>query len=465
MTSVTARDDEADIGVRHGHWVQLRLTRAAGGVAATQLVCRPDRPSRVLSSVPAPEGRSLIARGGGNSQGDAALNDAGAVLLTRRLDRILSFESDSGILVAEAGVTAGDVMRTFLLRGHMLAVCPAHHAATLGGAIATDAHGGNHVHAGSFGDHVVWLDLVTPRGELRRISRDEEPQIFEATVGGMGLTGIIVRAALRLSAVASPFVAVRRQAVGSLDALVEQLEQAAHAHEHVRAWIDALAGGLAEGRGTLETADIIPGARRTWRPARQPWSPGPWTALARILPSRLLLRALGERRYRQAKAGGPTRIAPLDRFLFQDATAAWRALHGGVGFTRFHCVVPLDGAAVAIRRLLDLARRGGGTMFATAQAMGKQGRGMLTFARPGVSLALDLPARSAPVELMHRLERETLDRGGRVLLSCDAHLTDHGFAAMYSRLDEFRAVLARIDPEMRMQSDMARRLRLRDYVV
>jgi decaprenylphospho-beta-D-ribofuranose 2-oxidase len=104
-------------------------------------------------------------------------------------------------------------------------------------------------------------------------------------------------------------------------------------------------------------------------------------------------------------------------------------------------------------------------MLATAQVMGKQGRGMLTFARPGVGLALDLPVRSATVEVMHRLERETLDRGGRVLPADDMHLTDHGFAAMYPRLDEFRAMLARIDPDMRMQSDLARRLRLRDYVV
>jgi len=463
MTDVATRDEEADVVVRHGDWVQLRLAGFANRVAATQFVCRPDRPSRVLSSVPAPEGRSLIARGGGRSHGDAALNDGGAVLLTGRLDRMLSFDS-GGVLVAEAGVTVGDVLRTFLPRGHALAVCPGTAAATLGGAIASDAHGSNHVRAGSFGDHVIWLDLVTPRGGLRRVSREEEPQLFEATIGGMGLTGIIVRAALRLAPVASAFVAARHHAVGSLDALVEQLESASHAHEHVTAWIDTLAGGLAEGRGVVETADTMAAETRAWSPMRASASPG-WAAAlaARVAPRRLILRASAERRYRRAKAGTSERILPLDRLLFRPEAMAAR--HRRQGFTRFHCVLPFEGAAAAIRRLLDIARRGGGTMDATAQAMGKQGRGMLTFARPGVGLAFDLPVQAAALELMHRLERETLDRGGRLFPVDDAHLTDHGFAAMYPRLDEFREALGRIDPDMRMQSDLARRLRLRDYVV
>ncbi len=466
MTDPTARDEEADIVARHGDWVQLRLTGFVGGVAATQLVCRPDRPSRVLSSVPAPEGRSLIPRGGGQGRGDAALNDGGAVLLTGRLDRMLSFDPADGVLVAEAGVTVGDILRTFLPRAHALAVCPANPATTLGGAIASDLHGNNHVRAGSFGDHVAWLDLVTPRGGLRRVSREEEPHLLEATVGGMGLTGIIVRAALRLAPVASAFVAVRHLAVGSLDALVEQLESAAHAHDHATAWIDTLAGGLAEGRGVLETADIATAEKQAWRPMRAAAPPVRPAILARVLPRRLILRASAERRYRRAKTGTAARIVPLDRLLFQpEVLAAWRGLYGGRGCTQFQCAVPLDGAAAAIRRLLDLTRRGGGAIGATVRAMGRQGRGMLTFARPGVNLALDLRAGVATVELMHRLERETLDRGGRVLPASDAHLTDHGFAAMYPRLDEFRAVLARIDPEMRMQSDLARRLRLRDYVV
>ena len=463
MTDVTARDEEADIVARHTDWVQLRLTGFSGRVAATQLVCRPDRPSRVLSSVPAPEGRSLIPRGGGQSHGDAALNDGGAVLLTGRLDRMLSFDPAGGVLVAEAGVTVGDILGTFLPRAHALAVCPANPATTIGGAIAGDVHGSNHMRAGSFGDHVVWLDLVTPRGGLRRVSREEEPQLFEATAGGMGLTGIIVRAALRLAPVTSAFVAVRQQAVGSLDALIEQLESATHAHEHASARIDALAGGLATGRGVLVTADITTAEGRTWRPMRATALPAWSAALARILPRRLVLRALAERRYRQAKSGASARPMPLDRFVFQpDAVSPSRGLHR---LTRYQCVLPPDGTAAAIRRLLDIARRDGGAMRASAQAMGRQGRGMLTFARPGVCLVLDLPARPDAADLMHRLERETLDRGGRVSPAGNVHLTDHGFAAMYPRLDEFRAVLARIDPDMRMQSDLARRLRLRDYIV
>jgi decaprenylphospho-beta-D-ribofuranose 2-oxidase len=182
-----------------------------------------------------------------------------------------------------------------------------------------------------------------------------------------------------------------------------------------------------------------------------------------LLPARMALRARNERRYRRARRGRATTL-PVDRFLFQhDDISASRLAKGGMA--RFHCVLPLDGAAAAIRRLLDIARRAGGAAGATARAIGKDGRGMLSFARQGTALTLDVPADVAEVNLMHRLERETLDRGGRVFLASDAHLTDHGFAAMYPRLGEFRAVLSGVDPDMRLQSDLARRLRLRDYIV
>jgi decaprenylphospho-beta-D-ribofuranose 2-oxidase len=178
-----------------------------------------------------------------------------------------------------------------------------------------------------------------------------------------------------------------------------------------------------------------------------------------------LLRVLGERHYRAARAAASqVRHVPLERFLFQPQPLSYRLTDRG-RWTRFDCVLPADGIAAAVRRLLDIARRGAGSVQAEARAMGNEGRGLLSFARPGIELLLELPARAAGPDLMHRLERETLDRGGRVQLADDVHLTDHGFAAMYPRLEAFRTMLARVDPEMRLQSDLARRLRLRDYVV
>jgi decaprenylphospho-beta-D-ribofuranose 2-oxidase len=452
MNDVTLRDEEAGLAASQGQWVRLRLWAAGRHASAAQLVCRPDRPARVAQAVPAPEGRSLIARGGGQSHGDAALNDGGAVVLTGRLDRMLSFDAAGGILVAEAGVTLGDVLRTFLPRGWAPAVWPGTGLATLGGAIATDAHGDNHVQAGSFGAHVMWLELVTPRGMLCRASREEAPELFEATVGGMGLTGIIVRAALRLAPVSSAFVTVRHQAAGSLDALLERLGAASVAHAHASAWIDAAATGLARGRGVLQVADPAEAPRRKPRA----WH-GSWRGPAFPLLPNPVLRLQGERRYRKAaRPGGVTFHWPLERFLLEA---------GRPSAVRLVCVLPLDGAGAAIRRLFDIAERGGALPSAAARMMGTHAGGMLSLARPGVELTLELPAAATLPELMPRLEREILDREGRVALASDAYLTDHGFAAMYPRLEAFRAVLTHIDPDMRLQSDLARRLRLRDYVV
>ncbi len=452
MTDVTARDDDADVGALEGGWVQRRLSDSTGRATATQLVCRPDRPARLQSAIPAPEGRSLIARGGGHSLGDATLNDGGAVALTVRLDRMLSFDGASRVVEVEAGVTIGDILRTFLPRGCMPAVCPAPGTATVGGLIATDAHGKNHARLGSFGDHVAWLDLITPRHGLRRITQEDDTALFGATIGGMGLTGVIARAAIRLAPAASAFVTVHHQAIRSLETLIDNLSTAAPAHDYAAAWIDTLATGSAQGRGVVETADIASASRRTWTPMRSPSPP------RAFLPQ----RTLNAHRFRRALRGRHS-VLPLDRFLFQHDSAIRR--DDRPGFAQLQCALPAEGATAAVRRLLDITRRDGGALRAAMHVVGNEGRGLLSIARPGIRLTLDLPTAVATPNLMHRLERETLDRGGRIFLASDAHLTDHGFAAMYPRLADFRAVLADVDPDMRLQSDLARRLQLRDYVV
>jgi decaprenylphospho-beta-D-ribofuranose 2-oxidase len=453
MNDPAAPDDDAEIATSRSAWVQRRL-EGLGGVAATQLVSRPDRLSRLLEVCDAPEGRSLIARGGGQGRGDAALNDGGAVVVTTRLDRMLSFDAASGLLVAEAGVTVGDILRTFLPRGFLLPACPSSGQATVGGAIATDVHGADHVRVGAFGAQVAWLDLTLPRHGLKRLSPTSEPSLFEATIGGMGLTGVIARAAVRLAPVASSEVEVRDVAVATLEMLVERLVSLSAEHGYVTAWLDAGARGLAQERGVVRTADMAKddrGAARPGRLGRRLVTVA--DGLASVLPSRLR----NERRYRQARGAGAKRCLPLERFLLE---APLDTRH-----VQLHCVLPTEEAAAAIRRLLDIARRGGGVGGARAQAVGVGGLGPLSFARPGIGLAVALPAPIATPDLMRRLEREILDRGGRVFLADDAHLTDHGFAAMYPRLESMRGVLAQVDSEFRLQSNLARRVRLRDYVV
>lgn len=461
MSDAVPQDEDAALVVQRDTWVQRRLSGPLAGAPSPQLVCRPDRLSGVLAAIRAPEGRSLIARGGGQSHGDSALNDGGAVVLMTRLDRMLSFDTTTGVLIAEAGVTIGDILRTFLPRGFALAVCPGSSRTTLGGAIAADVHGDNHRRAGSFGASVRWFDLVSPQGGLRRVSPDDQPAVFDATVGGMGLTGFIARAAIQLASVESDVVAVRREAVATLEAILDRLATASEAHQFASAWIDVLADSMSQGRGVLETADIArAGGGGTKWPFRAVLGRSVATVGGRVPMNGPFRRLRDEHRYRRARAGAKPRLLTLDRFLFRVEDGPdhrrWR---------RFQCVLPQEGAVAAIRRLLDIARRGAGTARADVGLMGAAGRGLLSFARPGVSLTIGLPNVAAVPDLMHRLERETLDRGGCVFLGYDAHLTDHGFAAMYPRLDEFRAVLDQLDPEMCLQSDLARRVRLRAYVV
>jgi FAD/FMN-containing dehydrogenase len=454
MTDDAAQDDVGIEGA--GTWARVRLAGGPFLAATTQMACRPDRPSRLLSAVPAPEGRSLIARGNGLGGGDAAINDGGAVALTGRLDRMLSFDPASRTLVAEAGVTFGDIVDTFLPAGFVPAVCPGARRATLGGALAADAQGWNHVRAGSVGDHVGWLELVTAHGGWRRVSPQEEPALFSATIGGLGLTGVIVRAALRMTSVPSRTVNVQRRAAASLDMLIDALAAAARAHDYARAWIDTSASGIACGRGIVETADIAADAPA---PGRRRWLSAP--ALHAPRRPKIVARLFDEHRYRRAsRAGHLVHHLPLDRYLFSDDVASGHA--GAVPFT---CAVPTDAPAAGLRRLLDIARRSGGAMRAGLRVLGGDGRGMLSFARPGIALALALQAPPIDPDQMRRLEREVLDRGGRVFLAADSNLTDHGFAAMYPRLADLREILARVDPDMRLQSNLARRVRLRDYVV
>ncbi len=426
---------------------------------AEMLAARPERVSELPALLAAAGPEGIIVHGGGRSYGDSALNSGGRAILTRRLDRLLSFDPATGVLVAEAGVTFEDLRRLFLPKGFLAPVTPGTAFATLGGALANDVHGKNQDQAGNFGSHVLWIDLMLPSGKVRRLPQEE--WLFRATAGGLGLTGVILTLALRMMPVPSRFVTLRERRVGDLDEFLEVLETERRDALYSVGWIDALARGAALGRGIVEAADPAPpepdDAHADPRRRRLPFD----------LPAALLnprsIQAFNELYWRRVPAGGRRRRVPYDRFLYPlDAIEDWNRLYGRRGFHQFQALLPQAGSRRAVRDLLETcAESRAGSFLAVLKTMGREGAGLLSFGGRGHTLALDFPAGPGIDDLLRRMERLVLDHGGRIYLAKDSRLSAEGFAAMYPRLPEFREILAEIDPAGRMSSDLARRLAIR----
>jgi decaprenylphospho-beta-D-ribofuranose 2-oxidase len=441
-------------------WQKRTVTGWGRSSQATVAACRPERLADIRRALLDVGAEGIVAFAGGRSYGDAALNDGGRALLTPRLNRLLSFDPDSGELAAEPGVTFADILRTFLPRGFIMPVTPGTGFATLGGAVAMDVHGKNHDWAGSFGDHLLWIDLLLPSGEVVRTSPEQRPALFAATVGGLGLTGIVVALAFRLMKAPSPAVSVRQTRTGDLDETMALIARHRDSATFSVAWVDALAGGRRLGRGIVEIAEpardgaaIPPPERRR----RVPFDLPGW------LLNPLSVAAFNAFYWRHVPREGQSKIMAYEKFLYPlDSILDWNRIYGRRGLYQFQAVIPEESSAAGIRALLSTASRSHAASFLSVlKTMGRAGRGYLSFARPGFTLALDFPRGRRIDGLLDELERVALDHGGRVYLAKDARLSRQGFAAMYPRADEFRRVLAEIDPGGRMSSNMARRLGLR----
>lgn len=438
-------------------WKRIELTSWGRTSRTPCLAARPERMRELRAALEVPEGHRLLAHGAGRSYGDVCLNGGEAVVLTGRLDRILAFDPAASTVTVEPGVTFADLLDTFLPRGLLPPVSPGTAFVTMGGAVANDVHGKNQHHLGCFGDHVLWLDLLLPGGEIRRVSEAEDPDLFRATIGGIGLTGIITAICLRLMPVPSNALVVRRRRMADLDAFLAGFEEAAGASWSV-GWIDALAQGAALGRGILETAEPSPQgiAPRPERARRFPFDAPGW------MLNRTSVRAFNAAYWRRVPAGGEERLLPYRKFLYPlDAIHGWNRMYGRAGFRQFQCVVPQAGGAAALHRLLEaVAASGDASFLAVLKSMGRAGHGLLSFAMPGYTLALDVPARPGSAALFAALERITLEAGGRIYLAKDSTLSAAGFATMYPDAGRFQEIRARVDPQHRLSSDMSRRLGL-----
>lgn len=408
----------------------------------------------------------VIARGQGRSYGDCATLEHGAVVLSERLNRLLAFDPRSGLLTCETGVTLADIIQTFVPRGYFLPVTPGTRYVSVGGAIAADIHGKNHHRAGSFGNFVESLELWTGRNELLRCTRNENTDVFWATIGGLGLTGYIISASLRLMPIETSFLRVDRWRVGNLDELLKLFDDLGNKYSYLVAWVDCLARDDKLGRAVLHAANHALRAELPKRVATLPLSLGQQRNLSVFLPPFALVRsaiASFNEWYFRTHPNRSNYLKSLEDFFFpMDRLRRWNQVCGRRGLVQYQALFPTETAADGVRKTLEaISASGEVPLLAVLKRTGPQNRGLLSFGQPGITLSVDLPNTGAALQkLGQKLDKVLLDHGGRLYLAADALSTPQAVTRMYPRLDEFRQVKAQIDPKGKFISDLALRLRL-----
>lgn len=427
-------------------------------------VFRPERRAAVAETLAAKAASSFIARGLGRSYGDAALNADGGVIVHDRLSRMLAFDLATGELFCEAGVSVADIIRWWLPRGWFPPVTPGTKFVTMGGAIAADVHGKNHHRDGTLAAFVRELTLLTADGETLRCSRDEHADVFWATVGGMGLTGMILDVRLRLRAVESSWLRVDYRKARDLEDTLGVFAARDAASPYSVAWIDCLARGRTMGRAVIMHGDHASAAdvRAAGRAPMARHDRVVFTVpcdVPGVLLNPLTMR-LFNAVYYAAHRDAPGSLVDLDRFFYPlDGVGHWNRLYGRGGFVQYQAVLPPASGHRGLAALLERVSGSGRPSFlAVLKRLGPQNPGLLSFPREGYTLALDVPVRPGLVEFLRELDRLVLDHGGRVYLAKDATTTAEAVRVMYPRLDEFRAVKARLDPRGVISSSLARRL-------
>lgn len=422
--------------------------------------CVPATPEALAADI---AGGGAIARGNGRAYGDSAVGLCRTVAM-QRLNRMIGFDPQSGVLVAEAGVVLGDVIAAFLPRGWFPPVTPGTKFVTLGGMIAADVHGKNHHKDGSFRNFIDWLDVMDAEGRVQRCSRAERSGLFDWTIGGMGLTGVILRAAIRLRPVPSAWIRQQSQALPDLDASLAAFEQAGDATYSV-AWIDCLRPGRDLGRSILMLGEHADPAELADDAARYPFEI-PRKARRRVpfaLPfcplNGLTVRAFNALYYRNGRRRAGTAFVDYDSYFYPlDAILGWNRIYGRRGFMQFQCVLPLDTARDGLRGLLETtAEAGAGSFLAVLKRFGPQDSAF-SFPMLGYTLALDFPATPRMIALMDRLDRIVLDHGGRFYLAKDSRMSAQTLDASDPRAAGFRQMRRNFGAAEAFQSKQSQRL-------
>ena len=412
--------------------------------------------------------RGVIARGLGRSYNNAAQCAGGVVVSTTRMNRIIALDAATGVATCEAGVSLEQLMASGLPAGWFVPVSPGTRQVTLGGAIAADVHGKNHHVAGSFARHVLSLDLLLPGGELRTVTPDGDPARFGATAGGMGLTGIIVQATVRLKRVGSSRVKVETVRTADIDETMAVLAEHDRSYSYTVAWTDSLARGGGLGRSVVTSGDFAELADLPQAAREDPYAfqPAARVGVPAVFPPGLINRytvALANQAwYRKAPRRRTGELQTIGQFFHPlDAVRNWNRVYGPGGFRQYQYVLPF-GQEAAVRRSLEMVSSARAPSFVTVlKRFGGGDPGLLSFPMPGWTLALDFPARTPGLAgLLSRLDLLVAGAGGRVYLAKDSRVPADVLAHMYPRLEEFRKLRAELGADRILASDLSRRLSL-----
>lgn len=433
---------------------------------STARLLRPRTPDEAVAALRACGERGGIARGLGRAYGDAAQNAGGSVLDMTGMDRVHAIDADAGTVLCDAGVSLHHLMEVLLPLGWFVPVTPGTRYVTVGGAIGADIHGKNHHGSGSFSRHVMAVELLTADGTVQAVERGTP--LFDATAGGMGLTGVILAATLQLQPVETSLMTVDTERATDLDDLMARLTATDHRYRYSVAWIDLLARGAAMGRSVLTRGDHAPLDALPARARRAPlaFRPGQLPSAPRFLPEGLLGRKsvglFNELWYRKAPRSRVGELQKMSTFFHPlDGVPHWNRVYGRGGFVQYQCVVGY-GKEESLRRIVRrISERGCPSFLAVLKRFGEGDPGWLSFPMPGWTLALDIPANLPGLgAFLDELDEEVAASDGRVYLAKDSRLRPEMLAAMYPRLDDFRALRADLDPRGLFRSDLSRRLAL-----
>jgi FAD/FMN-containing dehydrogenase len=389
---------------------------------------------------------TTLAFGNGRSYGDSCLAQSGHVLGMSRLDRFIDADWEHGIVHAEPGITLEQILELAIPRGWILPVMPGTKYATVGGAIANDVHGKNHHVRGTFGRHVRSLRLVRSDARVMECSPSLNPEMFAATIGGLGLTGLIVRAEIQLMPITSSLIDVNKVCFASLDGFFEASEALDASHEYNVAWIDCLGRGPSLGRGFCVAGNHAPNGLLEFdrRKKRKISFTPPISPI-----NSLTLRAFNALYYRRQCSRAVKSSVGYDRYFFPlDGLLDWNRLYGAAGFQQYQCVFPAANANEALHAALSrISASGAGSFLAVLKRCGDlRSPGLLSFPLAGTSLALDFPQRDAANQrLFSSLDSIVREAGGRIYPAKDAHMSGADFRRGYPRWIELEALR---DPAM-----------------
>jgi FAD/FMN-containing dehydrogenase len=407
-----------------------------------------------------------IARGNGRCYGDASL--ASKTFSTLKYDKMLSFDADAGLLSCQSGVTLDQVLEVVVPRGWFLPVTPGTKFITVGGAVASDVHGKNHHVDGSFSNHVQELELVLPSGESITCSPSRQGDLFEATCGGMGLTGVIVRVTFRLKKITTSFIKQKQIQASNLQELIELFEKYQH-YTYSVAWVDCLKKGEHFGRSILMLGEHAEMADLTAKQKQHPLAlPSKRQLVFPInLPSwvlnRFTVQLFNLLVYHKNLKREVNNVISYEPFFYPlDAVLHWNRLYGKKGFVQYQFVLPLNAKQGLVDIMKLISSRGLGSFLTVLKVFGKQ-ESIISFPREGYTLALDFPVRPGLFDFLDELDHIVLEFGGRLYMSKDARMKPEVLQAGYPGLEQFRAIVKKYNPDDKIRSVQSERLFLTSH--